>query len=246
MRRCPHCQAPNPSAALFCQRCGQGLPPLPREPFWAWSDWWEPAALRAALAPLLALLAFRLSFGHWLIKGAERIEWHYLAFHLGHGLLFGLGLAWCRGDLAERRWLRWALVGLGAGLFTEALEYWYTYQHVMQGVAFRIWDFFGAMNNAALVPYRSLQILRLAGILGPLALLWLFSQPRGGQVLAALLWLGLGLWARALVLGYPVAWGALGTALAWKHLGLYAFSALAGLYALGPRQKALTPGPELG
>ena len=46
MRRCPHCQAPNPEAALFCQHCGQAVPRVEHDAFWAWSDWFELATLR--------------------------------------------------------------------------------------------------------------------------------------------------------------------------------------------------------
>jgi hypothetical protein len=127
-----------------------------------------------------------------------------------------------------------------AGLFTEALEYWYTYQHVMQGVVFKIVDWFGAMNTAALVPYRSLQVLRLLGIVAPLSVAWfLWTRPRAGQVLALLVWGAAGLYLRALVLGYPLNWAGIQTPLGLKNLALYAFSALLWLYALGAREKNL-------
>lgn len=240
MRRCPHCQAPNPEAARFCQRCGQALPRIQREAFWAWSDWFEPAALRAALAPLLVLLFFRLSCGAWLSVGAARDESRFLSFHLLHGTLFGAALAWVSGDLARGKARRWILLGLLSGFFAEALEYWYTYQHVMQGIVFQIVDWFGALNTAALIPYRSLQVLRLLGVVGPLSVGWLlWSRPRGGQVLALLAWGGAGLCLRALVLGYPLHWTGVWTPVGLNNLALYAFSALAWLYALGAREKSL-------
>lgn len=240
MRRCPHCQAPNPEASLFCQRCGQPLPRVEHEAFWAWSDWFEPATLRAALVPLFALLVFRVSFGGLLSVGSGRVEARFLTFHLLHGLIFGAGVAWVAGDVERGKTARWALLGLLAGLFTEALEYWYTYQHVMQGVVFKIVDWFGALNTAALVPYRSLQVLRLLGVVGPLSVAWaLWTRPRPGQVLALLVWGAAGLYLRALVLGYPLNWSGIQTPLSLKNLALYAFSALLWLYALGAREKNL-------
>lgn len=240
MRRCPHCQAPNAEASLFCQRCGQTLPKVEHEAFWAWSDWFELATLRACLVPLLGLLTFRLSLGALLSVGAGRVETRFLTFHLLHGLLFGAGVAWVTGDLVRGKAWRWVVLGLGAGIFTEALEYWYTYQHVMQSIVFKIVDWFGALNTAAVVPYRSLQVLRLLGIVAPLSVGWMvWTRPRPGQILGLLVWGTAGLYGRMWVLGYPLNWAGLQTALGQKNLVLYAFSALLWLYALGAREKNL-------
>lgn len=236
MRRCPNCQSPNPEAALFCARCGQGLPPAPRIPFWSAQDWWSGGALKAALGPLGVLLAFRLTFGSWLSVGLAREEWHYLAFHTLHGLLFGLALAWVRRERSATEVWRWVVVGLVGGFLAESLEYWYTYRHLMQGYVFTILNWYEG-SKAALFPYQSLQALRLVGVLVPLGVLWLWAQrPRLGLQMASLLWVLAAVALRSRVLGYPLNWAGLSTALGWQNLALYAFSALAVLYAWGPRE----------
>ena len=240
MRRCPHCHGANPSAALFCQHCGQGLPPLKKPPFWILSDWWAPPALKAALLPLLLLACFRLSFGSWLNGGFQRDESKFLSFHLLHGALFGWGLAWARRERSAGEILRWVLTGLLGGLLAEAGEYWYTYQHVMGGLSFKILDWYN-VQGAALFPYRFLQALRLAGVAVPLGLGWIWAQkPRLAPQVLALLALVLALYLRAFVVGYALSWAGLASLspLSWAMLGLYLLSPLLLLYAGGPRPEA--------
>jgi hypothetical protein len=235
MRRCPHCQAPNPERALFCQRCGLALPPVAKRPFLALSDLWAPPAAKALLLPLLLILCFRFRFGDWLSVGLQREEWHFIAFHTLHGLLLGAALAWARGERGARAWLGWLLAGLLGGLLAEGLEFWFTYRHVMVGAAYDILAWFEG-PQAGVLPYQILQGLRLGGALLPLGLYWAWAQkPSLGLQLLAFLALILAVYARAHVLGFALAWPALSSWLGWHNTLLYAFSVALILYVWGRR-----------
>jgi hypothetical protein len=235
MRRCPQCQYPNPETALFCQHCGQGLPPVARQPFWRLTDWWWPPALKAALGPLALLLSFRYSFGSWLTVGLLRVEWHFAAFHAMHGALFGFALARARREHQGSLLWRWVLLGLAGGFLAEGLEYWYVYRHVMDSVAFDVMDWF-RFSNPTLFPYQLLQVMRFAAPALALWIAWLWTaRPSLGQQMAALGWLLLAIYLRAHVMGFALSWRGLGTWIGWQNTAFYAFSALALLYAWGSR-----------
>jgi hypothetical protein len=191
--------------------------------------------LKAALGPLALLLSFRYSFGSWLSVGPTRIEWHFAVYHALHGALFGMALAWARGNLRERLAWRWVLIGLAGGFLAEGLEYWYVYRHIMGSVAFDVMAWF-RFSNPSLFPYQLLQILRLAAPALALWIAWLWTaRPSLGQQVAALAWLGLALFLRAQVMGFALTWGGLGTRIGWQNTAFYASSTLALLYAWGSR-----------
>jgi len=239
MRRCPSCQVPNPESAGFCHACGAALPLVQAEPWFRLDDLWDKAALLRGLAAALVLLAYRLSFGGLLTAGPERDESRFLLFHLGTGLVLGLGLAWSRRERGLG-WLGWALGGLAGGLFCESLEVWYTYRHLMGTLTFYAFQWFGLPTTPPLV-YQILQGLRAAGLALPLLILAATREKRFGYTVFALGWALLAVALRVPVRGAFLAWGALGLGEAWIQAAYYLGSALALAYGLGARR--LTPRP---
>jgi hypothetical protein len=239
MRRCPVCQAANPSTARFCHACGSALPPVEAEPWFRLDDLWSPEALRRGLLAALLLLAYRLSFGGLLSAGPERQESRFLIFHVGSGLVLALGLAWARRERGLN-WLAWALGGLAGGLLCEALEVWYSYRHLMGTLTFYAFQWFGLPTTPPLI-YQILQGLRAAGLALPLLALASTREKRFGYSVFALLWTVLAVVLRVPVRGFFLAWGALSVPEAWTQVAYYLGSALALAYGLGARR--LTPRP---
>lgn len=240
MIRCVHCETPNPDSSRTCVGCGRPCGPVPRDPFLRREDLWQPEAFLRALGAAGILLIFRLSFGHLLTVGVQRREWAFLSYHLAHGTLLGLGLAWVRGERRPQAWLAWLAAGWGGGLLSEGLELWYLYRNLMARFSLLLWQYFGLAESPALI-YRVLQGLRLGGTLLPLLGLALKDEKRLSRglftVLAALGALAL----RIPVRGFLLDWRQLGHWAAWEQIGLYSASALLLYYGLG--QRALTESP---
>lgn len=234
MRRCPQCQSPNPSQAAFCSACGQPLPPLPREAPLRWDDLWCWPALKRAVPGLLALLAFRAQFGRMLFAGYERLEHRFLLFHLGTGLLLGLGLAWARGARRPGDWTPWVLAGVAGGLLAEGLEVWYTYRHLMGTLTFYAWHWLQLPPSQALV-YQFLQGLRAFGLALPFLVLYWGLEKRFSRQLLGLVFLAMAVALRVPVRGFYLDWKGFLSPDALAHWGLYAGSMLALLYGLGLR-----------
>ena len=236
MRRCPHCQAPNPDPARFCMACGQAMPAPLREAGFRWDDLGTLRGLGRTALCLLPLLLFQLQFREWLTAGPVREESRFLAFHLGEGLWLGLGLAWARGERPVARWLGWVLAGLVGGLLAEALELWFMYRQVFSGLALWVWAEMGLQDRPPLV-YELLQGLRLLGLALPLGAFYLALERRPARWLQAPLWAALGLALGTQVRGAFVAWPALRdlNPVAWAALGLFLASRLALVWAFGPK-----------
>jgi hypothetical protein len=213
-----------------------------REPWLRADDLWDPAAFRRCAQAGLPVLAFALSAGAWLAGGPARDEGRVLAYHLGHGLLLGLGLAWARRERQALAWAAWLLAGLAGGALSESLDLWFSYRQVFSGLAQWLWQWLGLDYRPALV-YELLQTLRLAGAALPLALAYTFGERRPARWLQAPLWLGLAVILRSQVRGAFLTWWAL-PGLGRPTLAavaLFYASVLALLWGLGPRdQKAPT------
>lgn len=233
MVRCPRCQSPNPDTVAACLRCATPLPHAPRAARPRRSDFWEPRALRRLALAMVPLLLLRLSIGSLLTVGNERIEWHFLLFHVLHGLVLAGGLAWAwRED--GRNVAAWLACGAAGGLLAEAFEVWYTFHGIMGYASLWTWSWFGLAEDHALV-YEILQVLRLAGPALVLGGFYLQVEPRGWRRLQAAAWVFLALALRSQVRGAWLAWGPLASAEGLKQLGLYAFSTLFFAWGLGPR-----------
>ena len=236
MRRCPSCQAPNPDEARFCMACGLAMPGLVRPPWFRRDDLGTFLDLGRTALALLPLLLFQLTFKDWLTAGPVRVESNFLAFHVGEGLLLGLGLAWARAEAGLGRWLGWILAGLVGGLLAEGLELWFMYRQVFSGLALWVWAEMGLKDRPSLV-YELLQGLRLLGLALPLWANYLSLERRPARWLQAPLWLAVGLACGTQLRGAFLAWPGLRgqDALSWAACGIWAASRLALAWALGPR-----------
>ncbi len=241
MRRCPHCQAPNPEQAAVCGACAQPLPPPVRESWLRLDDLWRPQALPRLGILLLLLLAFRIQAGPLLTAGAERMEARFLAFHLMQGLLLGLGAAWMRSSRSPLDWGLWVAAGLAGGLLAESLEVWYTYRQLMGMLTLLAWDWFGWQATPPLI-YRILQGLRAAGLALPLLALALAQEKRFSRMLFAFALALAAVALRVPLRGAFLTWGGLAHAQGLAQAAWYLGSMAALLYALAPRP--LTPGPQ--
>lgn len=234
MRRCPHCQAPNPESAPACHACGQLLAPIAAEPWLRWGELWQPRLLLRSLLPLLLLLLFRISFGRLLTVGMERVELRFLTFHLLSGLLLGAGVAWVRGAREPRAWGLWIAAGLAGGLLAEALEVWFTYRQIMGTITFYLWMWFGLPDTPALI-YRILQGLRALGLALPLVLVALQGEKRLSRGLFVLLCLAAAVILRMPLRGIFLGWSYLVQGPQWASLAFYLGSMLPLLYACSLR-----------
>ena len=236
MRRCPHCQAPDPDEARFCLHCGRPLEPPVRRPRLSLDDLWSPEALGRCAVAALPVMAFALSATPWLAGGPGRDEARVLSYHLAHGLLLAAGLAWARRERSPLAWGGWLLAGLAGGALSEALDLWFSYRQFFSGLALWLWAALGLADRPPLV-YEILQGLRLLGAALPLGLAYAFQERRPARWLQAPLWVGLALAARSQVRGAWLLWAAVGLpsaqgAGAWA---LFYASVLALLWGLGPR-----------
>ncbi len=239
MRRCPRCASPCPDGAVACAACGAA--PLPG-PAGAWAGLRGPGWGRLGGASL-PLLVLQLTAGGLLTVGTARREGRFLLFHGLHGLLLGLSLAWLWSERRASRWVGWAFAGLAGGLLAERVEALYTYRHWMGGWVLDLWGWAGMAQDPA-VPYRVLQVLRLAAPLMALLIMrWRRSRPDAGGWGRAAVGSLAALALRSRVRGAWVAWSTVAAALGWVHAALYEASVVALLWALGPAVGGPSP-PE--
>ena len=234
MRRCPHCQSPDPDDARYCLHCGQALEPVPRRPWLSLDDLGSWVALRRCALGALPVLAFALSARDWLTGGAARVESRVLAYHLAHGALIALGLAWARRERRASVWVAWLMAGLLGGLFGESLDLWFSYRQIFSGAALWLWQRWGLAYRPTLV-YEILQGLRLLGLFPPLGAVYLARERRPARWLQAPLWLGLGLALRTQVRGVWLVWGACFSLPGLAVAACFYASVLALCWGLGPR-----------